>query len=187
METPSAGKPINILLAVRSRSSNLKEKRWSKSSAVRTFLNQQAIEKTLRSLSVRADDSGGVGRLSPKIVVVDLAKVSFKKQVALVHASSVFISMHGASSAHVIHQAVGSSRCCAFIELFPAKAPGATDFREIQGYQNFARHLGIHSFQQVADTSTSDGSYINLDTFKGLVRKALVAVESKPSCLIRNW
>ncbi len=54
-----------------------------------------------------------------KVIAQDLAKLSFKDQVSLVHSASIYMSMHGAGTTHIMNAALGTKNCCALIELQP--------------------------------------------------------------------
>jgi hypothetical protein len=90
--------------------------------------------------------------------------------------------MHGAGTTHIMHMALGRDRCCALVELQPDHTQG---FQDAQGYGNLARMFGLHYFRyEAADGATStDGTKVDVNAVTDLVRKAVEAVRTKPTCL----
>ena len=116
-----------------------------------------------------------------EIIIQDFSLLSFQEQVALVHRSSVLLSMHGAGTTHIFHMAVGESNCCALIELQPQ---GSFGFNKTQGFGNLARNLGIHYFRYVAadGRSSAEGTTVDVSEVKALVERAAQATQRTPSC-----
>ena len=105
-----------------------------------------------------------------------------RKQVALSHSASVFVSMHGAGTTHIFHMAVGSPNCCALVELFP---DATIEFQSAQGYGNLARMLGLHYHRYHAPMGTTGpgGTTVEVHRILDLVTAAVRDVQIRPTCL----
>jgi len=117
-----------------------------------------------------------------RVTAQDYAETSFAEQVALTHSAGVYVTMHGAGTAHLFHMAVGKPNCCAVIELQPDHSMG---FHTCQGYGNMARMLGSHYFRYEAaqGRTRADGTHVDVGVVRDLVVQAAEAVRAKPSCL----
>jgi hypothetical protein len=68
------------------------------------------------------------------------------------------------------------------IEIFPQNRK--LGFNEIQGYGNMARHLGIHYFRHVLSSpSNKAGSNLDIAALRDVLRDAVHAVQTKPTCI----
>lgn len=117
-----------------------------------------------------------------EITTQDFAELSFEEQVKLSHSAGIFISMHGAGTTHIFHQAIGTPNCCALVELFPDQT---IEFYTAQGYGNLARMLGFHHYRYVAElgATSRQGTAVNIEEIKQLVTKAVEDVRLRPTCL----
>ena len=91
--------------------------------------------------------------------------------------------MHGAGTAHAMfHAAIGSPNCCALVELQPESKLG---YQHTKGYMNLARLFGLHFYRyQSRDGLTgANGTFIDIDNVTDLVRQAVAAVRTQPTCL----
>ncbi len=116
-----------------------------------------------------------------EVIVQDFSLLSFPEQIALVHRSSVLLSMHGAGTTHIFHMAIGEKNCCALIELQPE---GTFGFNRTQGFGNLARNLGVRHFRYVAadGRSSAEGTDVDVSKVKALVELAVQEVQRNPSC-----
>jgi len=116
------------------------------------------------------------------VTAQDFAKLPFEKQVALSHTAGVFVSMHGAGTTHIFHQALGRPNCCALVELQPDHSIG---FQDAHGYGNLARMMGLHYYRyEAADGATSpEGTTVNVGQVAALIAQAADDVRARPTCL----
>jgi len=162
---PEGSDSIHIVVGVRAQ-----VKGKGMASIGRYIVNMDALLKAIRAIP-------GV-----RVTAQDFAEIDFAQQVALTHSAGVYMTMHGAGTAHLFHSAVGRRNCCAIIELQPDRSMG---FHTCQGYGNMARMVGAHYFRyEAAQGSTrADGTHVDVPLVRDLVAQAVQAVRTKPSCL----
>lgn len=161
---PPSKETIKIVLEVRPFNPN----KPGLLSSSRVIKNLEEVINTLKSIQ-------GV-----TIVSQNFVEIPFEDQVALVHSSSIYISMHGAGTVHMTHMAIGSTNCCALLELQPD-----TSFGFVAANGNYARSLGLHFFSYEAkkEDTSDDGTFIDVKKLKELVSKAIDSIQTKPTCL----
>lgn len=109
------------------------------------------LPTTSTTVSTSSSSSSATGSTTAKptmrLVVQDLASLSFDEQVRLVSASQVLVGMHGVGVAMSVFMPVGSAYCCGVLEIFPNLA--LVDEGSIglgsgagRGYGPLARRLG---------------------------------------------
>ena len=113
----------------------------------------------------------------------DFAQLPFTAQASLAHSAGVFVSVHGAGTAHgIFHAALGAPNCCALVELQPDHSMG---YQNTQGYANLARLHGLHYYRYEASEGRTgaQGTTLDVGAVRELVRKAVAAVRTVPTCL----
>mmetsp|Transcript_23764 Transcript_23764/g.32531 ORF Transcript_23764/g.32531 Transcript_23764/m.32531 type:complete len:375 (+) Transcript_23764:2-1126(+) len=130
----------------------------------RIFANEPDIVRSLQSLP------------DVKLVVQDLAALSFEEQIKLIASSSLVIGMHGAGIANSMHMAVGTLHCCGVIEIFPQG-----EFSQIRGYGNMARRMGHHyEMMQLG----GGGSRVDPSELLKAVERVTKKIEKAPTCIL---
>ena len=118
-----------------------------------------------------------------RVTSQDFALLPFAAQVSLAHSAGVFVSVHGAGTAHgIFHAALGAPNCCALVELQPDHTLG---YQNTQGYANLARLHGLHYYRyEASDGRTGPkGTTLDVGEVAELVRRAVAAVRTTPTCL----
>ena len=117
-----------------------------------------------------------------RVTAQDFTRMSFERQVSLSHSAGVYVSMHGAGTAHIFHSALGAPNCCALVELQPEERLG---YKETVGYGNLARMHGIHYYRYIAPTgqTTHTGTSVCVEDVVAVVSRAVQAVSTTPTCL----
>jgi hypothetical protein len=155
-----------------------RKKAIAKQSSSRHIQNYRELEKRLNALSGTKDVNG----IKLRVTVANFGNMTFYEQVKLSHSAGVLVSMHGAGTTHIFHNAIGKPNCCALVELFPDQT---IEFHAAQGYGNLARHLGLHHVRYVSPlgTTTTDGTNVEIDTVAEHIYAMAAKVMKKPSCL----
>lgn len=125
----------------------------------RLFRNQEEIVKQLQAFLPTLTLPTGT---TTRLVVQDLATLTFDDQVRLLSESSVVVGMHGAGIASTVHMPIGTALCCGVVEIFPTVASAAAEAAAAtvmstnsgRGYAHLARKLG-HVYERVDLPSTA--------------------------------
>lgn len=115
----------------------------------RLFRNQDDLVQQLQAFLPTLTLPTGT---TTRLVVQDLAALTFDDQVRLLSESSVVVGMHGAGIASTVHMPIGTALCCGVVEIFPTMASAAdtaaTATTSGRGYAHLARKLG-HVYERV--------------------------------------
>lgn len=165
---PDAGTEcVHVVLEVRAVDPN----KTNEHSRARRIANLQDLRHALAALP------------DVRVTAQDFAALPFPQQVALAHSAGVFVSMHGAGTAHgIFHAALGAPNCCALVELQPDRSLG---YDKTHGYANLARLHGLHYYRhEPPDGATGpQGTTLEVRAVVDLVRRAAAAVRVTPTCL----
>jgi hypothetical protein len=164
---PDAGGRVHVVLEVRSVDPN----KTNEHSRARRIANLQDLRNALVALP------------DVRVTAQDFAALPFPQQVALAHSAGVFVSMHGAGTAHgIFHAALGAPNCCALVELQPDHSLG---YDKTFGYANLARLHGLHYARHEPPSGATgpQGTTLDVHAVADLVRRAVAAVRAKPTCL----
>lgn len=139
------------------------------------------------------------------VIVMDVNQLPFEQQVKLFSDSSVVIGMHGSMLAMSMYMPIGSTDCCALIEIQPLG-----ELNNIKGYANMARRMGLYYNSLVISESNgqatqtlqtlppstapnadlpskgSVGSTVPTRDLIRTVKELMERMHSRPSCVIRT-
>lgn len=163
-----------VMLVVRNEHSNM----WGSQRTSRNFLNTEEIVTGLRGLVA---ESAFADKF--ELVSVDLSKLQFVDQLALIAETSLMIGMHGAGLSSAMHMSVGEENCCGVLEIFPSG-----EFSPIRGHGNMVRKMGIHydRLDISGQLCRADGASVPVPGLVEKVRALLMAVTTKPSCVLEQ-
>ena len=155
------------------------------------FLQRKAeSSKSVRSSSRRTANVDEVIESISKLPGVsvsmhDFSEINFLEQYKIASSSSIILSMHGAAINHIFHTSIGTSNCCAVIEMFPTGVEVGKTFTGIRVFGNLARHLGVHYFRFENDPGMigRNGSTLAVERLIKIVSLAVESVRTNPSCL----
>lgn len=117
-----------------------------------------------------------------KLIVQDLAKLSFLEQVQLLASIDLVVGVHGAGIPNSMHMSIGQRpHCCGVLEIFPQG-----EFFPIRGYGNMARRMGLHYHRMElnAAASGSHGARLPVSILVQHVTELLDAAVATPSCVL---
>lgn len=117
-----------------------------------------------------------------KLIVQDLAKLSFEEQVHLLASVDMVIGVHGAGIPNSMHMSIGQRQhCCSVLEIFPQG-----EFFPIRGYGNMARRMGLHyhRMELPGAASGSHGAKLPIDQLNQQVGALIDAATQAPSCVL---
>jgi hypothetical protein len=117
----------------------------------------------------------------PNVVVnaVDLSKLSFEAQVALMASTSILVGAHGAGITASMHMPVGTKRCCGVLEFYP---PG--EFIPIRGHGNMVRRMGLYYDRMDLPGASQTGMKIDTSQMLDRIRGIIDKIDRQPSCLV---
>jgi hypothetical protein len=130
----------------------------------RLFINEQEIIAAMETIP------------NAVVTAMDLATISFEKQIELMASTSIVVGAHGAGITSSMHMPVGTKRCCGVLEFYP---PG--EFIPIRGHGNMIRRMG-HYYERTDTRASRDGMRIDTELMIATVRSMMSRIEERPSC-----
>lgn len=163
---PPATDTFHILLISRRASGK-------KGSAGRVVANNDDVADALRALDLSSSTSSVARGLKVRVTTLDLATLTFREQVALVHSAHLLVGMHGAGINQFFNMAIGERYCCGLVEMFPDRSMG---FDAIFGNMNMAKSLGMsYARYQVVSAGPQAAASVNVQEMVEIVQ-SMIAV-----------